>query len=70
LCADRFGGATTADTGYIRNLSGSVGVNDCTDLHSLETRDLSHSHLRAFDSFVGPRIFYSLLADTLVSLAA
>jgi hypothetical protein len=27
---------------------------------------LSQSHLRALDSFIGPRIFYPLLADELV----
>jgi hypothetical protein len=56
----------TADAGCTRDLSRSGGVNDRTDLHSLETRALSQSHLRAVDNFVGPRIFYPLLADTFV----
>ena len=37
LCADRFGGATTAVTGYTKNSSFSAG--DRTDLHR---RDFSH----------------------------
>jgi hypothetical protein len=43
-----------------------LAPTDRTDLHSPETRGLSQSHLRAFDNFVGTRIFYRLLADELV----
>jgi hypothetical protein len=66
LCADKSGGVTTADTGCTRNLLRSGGVNDRADLHSPEASGLTQSHLRALDSFVGPRIFHPLLVDKLV----